>query len=73
MARLKPAEAAVMQLWDDGRSLAQIACSTGISTARVRKIVTEYAEGDSSRRARAVMRRGSAQLLRAIQIAQGAS
>lgn len=62
-----------MQLWDSGRSFGQIACSTGTPVARVKGIISAYAEGDSSRRARALMARGSAQLLRSIQIARGQS
>lgn len=73
MAQLKPQEAVVMQLWDSGRSFGQIACCTGMATHRVRDIVQAYAEGDSSRRARALIVRGSAKLLRSIQIARGQS
>ena len=61
-------EAAIMTLWDAGASIETIACNTGRNRDQVNRVISRYAVGDSERVTRAEMRRGSAFLLKAIQI-----
>lgn len=68
MAVLRPKEAAIMALWDAGASLEAIACSTGQSKAKVTAIVCLFDGAASERTHKAEMRRGSAFLLKAIQL-----
>lgn len=68
MSHLTPKEAAIMLLWDTGSPLEAIACAMGMAKANVEKVVSTFHDGGDQRRQSAVMRRGSAFLLRAIQI-----
>lgn len=68
MPALRPKEAAVMALWDAGASLATIACNTGMPQARVTAIVCSFDGASDARSNAAAMRRGSAYLLKAIQL-----
>lgn len=61
-------ESAIMTLWDAGASIEAIACNTGRNRDQVNRVISRYAVGDSERVTRAEMRRGSAFLLKAIQI-----
>jgi len=61
-------ESAIMNLWDAGASIETIACNTGRTREQVNRVVSRYAIADGDRAQRAAMRRGSAFLLKAIQI-----
>ncbi|WP_225205352.1 hypothetical protein [Novosphingobium huizhouense] len=71
MAGLYPQEAAVMALWDRGYLIPAIACQTQLPISRIERIVGLYDDTGSEGRQRDMLRRGSAALLRAIQIARG--
>lgn len=61
-------EAKIMRLWDAGASIEAIACNTAMRADLVRKIVSRYHNASSDRATVTAMRRGSAYLLKAIQL-----
>lgn len=61
-------ESSIMRLWDAGASIEAIACNTGRSRDQVNRVVSRYADACGDRVHRAAMRRGSAFLLKAIQL-----
>ncbi len=65
---LTPQEARIMGMWDAGASLDVIACNMGMNKERVGKIVAMFDIGDGGAGDKAAMRRGSAFLLKAIQL-----
>lgn len=65
---LYPKEAEIMRLWDAGASIETIACNVGMAKLRVGSIVAAFDGACDERVDRAAMRRGSAFLLRAIQL-----
>lgn len=61
-------EANIMRLWDAGASIEAIACNTGRPRGQVSRIVSRYDQANGDRAHMAAMRRGSAFLLKAIQL-----
>lgn len=65
---LTPKEARIMGMWDEGASIEAIACSVGIRKERISSIISQFDGSADERHAKADMRRGSAFLLKAIQL-----
>lgn len=61
-------ESSIMALWDAGASIEAIACNTGRCRSQVNRVVSRYAIANGGRAHKAAMRRGSAFLLKAIQL-----
>lgn len=61
-------ESSIMRLWDAGASIEAIACSTGRPRVQVNRIISRYAVAEGDREHKKAMRRGSAFLLKAIQL-----
>lgn len=61
-------EASIMRLWDAGGSAEAIACNTGRKLDQVNRVLSRYGADDFGRAEKAKMRRGSAFLLKAIQL-----
>lgn len=70
---ITPREAVIMNLWDAGRSIEQIARSTSTKRERVRRVICANDVGDERLRERRAMERCSRHLLTAIRNAQAAS
>ena len=67
---LTPQERAIMDQWDAGLSIRQIALALGISRHRCKLTVIYYDGRSDFRRHREAMQHGSAALLRALQGAE---
>lgn len=67
---LYPKESAVMALWDAGYDASVIAANVQLTKKAVQVIVSKFHDYGDASRDRDMMRRGSAHLLRAIQIAR---
>ena len=67
-SHLTPRETLIMRLWDTGTPLDGIACAMRMPKANVEKVVSTFHDGGDDRRHKATMQRGSAFLLRAIQL-----
>lgn len=67
-SHLTPRETAIMRLWDTGSSIGAIACAMGMSKGNVNAVVSRFHDDGDDRRHKASMQRGSAYLLRAIQL-----
>lgn len=67
MAKLSPKQLTALQLYATGTPIWVIACSLGMAKAAVESTVKAHGESDERRR-KAELRRGSAFLLKAIQL-----